>query len=124
MKDNILGLRTTIYKVPDLNEAKEWYSKVFKIEPYFDEPFYVGFNIEGYELGLIPEDIPADKKTDNVLSYWGVENIEKEYNRIISLGGIESEKVKNVGGEIVIATLKDPWGNTIGLIYNPGFKNE
>jgi hypothetical protein len=52
MQSSILGLRTTIYKVTDLPKAKEWYSKAFRSEPYFDEPYYVGFNIGGYELGL------------------------------------------------------------------------
>jgi catechol 2,3-dioxygenase-like lactoylglutathione lyase family enzyme len=48
------GLRTVIYRVPDLTRAKAWYSEAFGIQPYFDEPFYVGFNIGGYELGLDP----------------------------------------------------------------------
>ena len=52
----MLGLRTTIYKVSDLLKAKSWYAKAFETQPYFDEPFYVGFNIGGYELGLLPEE--------------------------------------------------------------------
>ena len=56
MKTSIGGLRTAIYKVGNIIEAKEWYSIVFKTKPYFDEPFYVGFNIAGYELGLQPEE--------------------------------------------------------------------
>lgn len=52
----ILGLRTTIYKVNDIAEAKAWYSKVFGVDPYFDEPYYVGYNIGGYELGIQKED--------------------------------------------------------------------
>ena len=55
MSTNIrLGLRTCIYPVPDLAAAKAWYARAFGVEPYFDEPFYVGFEIGGYELGLIP----------------------------------------------------------------------
>ena len=50
-----LGLRTVVYKVSDLGRAKAWYTKVLGIEPYFDEPFYVGFNVGGYELGLDPD---------------------------------------------------------------------
>jgi lactoylglutathione lyase len=73
----MLGLRTTIYKVPDLAKAKEWYTKAFRTKPYFDEPFYVGFNIAGYELGLLPDENITTNKSDNVLSYWGVDVIQQ-----------------------------------------------
>lgn len=118
----MLGLRTTIYKVGDIEKAIDWYTKVFQTAPYFNESYYVGFNIAGYELGLMPEEHPTTKKTESVISYWGVEDIQKEYQRIIDLGAIENEKPFNVGGELMTATLKDPWGNVIGLIYNPEFK--
>lgn len=120
----MLGLRTTIYKVGDLNAAKKWYAKAFKIEPYFDEPFYVGFNIAGYELGLLPEENPTTEKADSVLSYWGVENIQAEYDHLLSLGATTHEAPTNVGGELMVATVKDPWGNLVGIIYNPYFKLE
>ena len=122
MAASILGLRTTIYKVGDINIAKGWYAEAFQVEPYFDEPFYVGFNVAGYELGLMEEDISAANKTTNVLSYWGVENIEQAVEGFIKLGAVEDTKPTNVGGEIMVATVKDPWGNAIGLIYNPDFK--
>lgn len=51
----ILGLRTAIYHVPDLARAKAWYAEAFGVAPYFDEPFYVGFSVGGYELGLDPD---------------------------------------------------------------------
>jgi predicted enzyme related to lactoylglutathione lyase len=95
---------------------------VFNRNPYFDEPFYIGFNIEGYELGLLPEENSAKPRSDNVLTYWGVNDIQKEYDRLISLGARQHEKPRNVGGEIVTATVNDPWDNVIGLIYNPEFK--
>lgn len=118
----MLGLRTTIYKVPDLQKAKDWYTKAFNHAPYFDEPFYVGFEIGGFELGLLPEESAGVQKSDNVLTYWGVEDIQSEFKRLISLGAREHEKPTNVGGEIITATVKDPWDNVIGLIYNPEFK--
>ncbi len=118
----ILGLRTCIYMVSDLQKAKEWYSLAFQKEPYFDEPFYVGFDIGGFELGLQPSDKSISEKSENVLTYWGVEEIELEYNKLLSLGAIEHEKPNNVGGEIMVASLKDPWGNIIGIIYNPHYK--
>ena len=117
----MLGLRTTIYKVSDLQKAKEWYSKAFETKAYFDEVFYVGFSIQGYELGLLPEE-KSEKKSDNVLSYWGVEGIEETNNRFIKLGATEYEKPNNVGGELMVASVRDPWNNVIGFIYNPYFK--
>ncbi|MCB9250875.1 MAG: VOC family protein [Flavobacteriales bacterium] len=118
----MLGLRTTIYKVDNIEKATEWFSKVFETEPYFKEPFYVGFNIGGYELGLQPESKSTANKTDNVVAYWGVDNIQDTYDRLIELGALEYEKPENVGEELMTATLKDPFGNIIGLIYNPYFK--
>lgn len=122
MKNKILGLRTTIYKVPDIEKAKAWYTQVFGVKPYFDEPFYVGYTIGGYELGLHPEDKPIKHRSDNAVAYWGVEDVEAEYARFLKAGAEPHEAPQNVGGEIVVATVKDPWGNVIGLIYNPGFK--
>jgi predicted enzyme related to lactoylglutathione lyase len=121
MPSNILGLRTTIYKVADLAKAKEWYTRAFDTEPYFDQPFYVGFNISGYELGLDPDN-STGAKSDNAITYWGVNDIQKEFDRLIHLGAVEHGKPTNVGGEIIVATLTDPWGNVIGLIYNPTFR--
>src|SRR6478752_3504829 len=121
MSKSILGLRTCIYKVGDITKAKAWYNNVFQSTPYFDEPFYVGYNIAGYELGLQPEENPTTNKPDSVLTYWGVNDVEKEYQRFLTAGATEHEKPQNVGGEIVVAAVKDPWGNIIGFIYNPEF---
>src|SRR6476620_5769984 len=72
MSERLLGLRTTIYKVPDAAKAKAWYSKVFGITPYFDEPFYVGFNVGGFELGLDPDVSDQSPGAGGGLAYWGV----------------------------------------------------
>ncbi len=119
MKSPILGLRTVIYKVSDLAAAKAWYSEAFQVEPYFDEPYYVGYSIGGFELGLQQETVASG---ENVAVFWGVDEIEVEYKRFLECGAVEVEKPMNVGGEIRVATLKDPWGNLLGLIYNPEFK--
>ena len=120
----MIGLRTTIYKVSDLDAAKKWYEKAFQVAPYFDEPFYVGFSIKGYELGLQPEEESNTQKSTNVVSYWGVTDIQKTYTHFITIGASPHEEPYNVGGELMVATLKDPWDNCIGLIYNPTFKIE
>ena len=121
MKNNILGLRTTIYQVNDLEEATRWYSKAFNTEPYFNEPFYVGFDIAGYELGLQPDKTVAAHKNNSVVAYWGVDDIEATYNRFLALGALTEEAPNEVGGGIFVATVLDPWGNFIGLILNPHF---
>lgn len=121
MTPSMLGLRTVIYRVPDLNEAKKWYEEAFSKPPYFDEPFYVGFEIGGYELGLLPEH-DIQKKGDNVEAYWGVKDIEKEHQRLVKLGAKPHTDIADVGGGIKVATLTDPWGNVVGIIYNPHFK--
>lgn len=118
MDKKILGLRTVGYKVGDLSKAKSWYAEAFGTQPYFDEVFYVGFNIAGYELGLMPDEAVIG---DNIVTYWGVEDIEAKYSHFLSLGAAEHEAPHNVGGEIMVASVKDEWGNIIGLIYNPHF---
>ena len=123
MSTNILGLRTAAYTVSDLTAAKDWYTKAFDTSPYFDEPFYVGFNIGGYELGLLPDDISPENK-GGVYTYWGVEDIEAVYSKLLDLGATGHEKPQNVGGELMVASVKDPWGNILGIIYNPAFNLE
>lgn len=122
MSNKILGLRTTIYKVEDLDAAKKWYAKAFETEPYFDEPFHVGFEIAGYELGLQPEEKSDIPKTANVETYWGVDDVASAFDKFILFGATAHEEPQEVGGGIIVATVKDPWENVIGLIYNPHFK--
>jgi predicted enzyme related to lactoylglutathione lyase len=115
------GLGTVIYPVPDLARAKAWYAKAFGQDPYFDEPFYVGFNIAGYELGLHPE--PADKAGGGGgVAYWRVDDIEAAVQHFVSQGATVVAPVLDVGGDIKVATVADPFGNSIGLLLNPHFR--
>jgi predicted enzyme related to lactoylglutathione lyase len=114
----IHGMRTTVYPVNDLAKAKAWYAQVFSKEPYFDQPFYVGFEIGGFELGLVPDGTPG---TAGANVYWGVDDIEAEVARIVSLGATVHTAVQEVGESIKVADLADPFGNLLGLIYNPHF---
>ena len=117
----ILGLRTVGYPVPDLAAAKAWYAAAFETQPYFEEPFYVGFTIGGFELGLIPDGTPG---TAGAVTYWGVPDVAKEVERFVALGATIIAAPNEVGGGIIVATLGDPFGNAIGLIYNPYFNVE
>ncbi|HEY0066158.1 MAG TPA: VOC family protein [Flavisolibacter sp.] len=123
MEKQFLGLRTVIYKVPDMTAAKEWYSKAFDTTPYFDEPFYVGFSIAGYELGLQP-DPSSGSLSGGVIAYWGVPDVDKAFQKMLDSGATVESEPADVGGEIKVAEVKDPWNNLIGLIYNPHFKAE
>lgn len=116
----IKGLRTTIYKVSDLDRAKAWYSQAFGMAPYFDEPFYVGFNVGGFELGLDP-DTSATNGPGGVLTYWGVDDVEATYAHLIALVARKHEEPREVGGGIMVATVLDPFDNIIGLIVDSSF---
>lgn len=116
------GLRTVIYGVSDIEKAKHWYSTALGINPYFDEPFYVGFNVGGYELGLDPNAEPVSQQSAGVVAYWGVENIQAELKRLVAAGATIHGDVRDVGGGIQVASVLDPFGNIVGLIHNPHFK--
>ena len=120
-----LGLRTAIYYADDLEKAKDWYSSILATQPYFDESFYVGFNVAGYELGLHPrepEGSVTNSGTTGVVAYWGVENAEDSLRQLLDLGASKHEDVQDVGGGIKVASVKDPFGNVFGIIENPNFK--
>jgi predicted enzyme related to lactoylglutathione lyase len=114
------GLRTVIYHAPDLARTKAWYAQAFAITPYFDEPFYVGFNVGGFELGLMP-DGAGGAAPGGVLAYWGVADVGAAFSHLLALGATTHEPPKDVGGDITVATVVDPFGNIIGLIDNPHF---
>lgn len=117
------GLQTVVYAAPDLKSAKKWYAEVLGIKPYFVEDFYVGFNVGGYELALDPDRTVARPAGSGAIAYWGVDDVEEELNRLLSLGAKQHTPFHDVGGGIKVGTVLDPFGNAIGLIYNPHFKN-
>ena len=114
------GLTTVIYRVPDLPGAKAWYSGAFGIQPYFDESFYVGFNIGGYELGLDPN-ANGVSVGNNTVTYWGVPDVAAAHERLLQHGASPREAVTDVGDGIKVAAVADPFGNLIGIIENPHF---
>ncbi|MEP6920884.1 MAG: VOC family protein [bacterium] len=117
-----LGLRTAIYQVKDIEQAKAWYTSMLGFGPYFDEPFYVGFNVGGYELGLQPDGSGPSNQAEGVVAYWGVENAKAAFQKLLDHGAVKHEDVQDVGEGIKAATVKDPFGNVIGIIENPKFK--
>jgi len=104
-----------------MDQAKMWYAQAFNTKPYFDEPYYIGYDIGGFELGIQPRADGDPASGENVLVYWGVEEIEDCFQRLVDMGAKVHESPTNVGGELMVATVKDPWDNILGLIYNPSF---
>ena len=123
-----LGLRTAAYHVSDIEKAKDWYSSILGFAPYFDQPFYVGFNVGGYELGLQPtEDTPTSAtskadKSDGAVPYWGVADAAAALQFLLEKGATPHEDLQDVGEGIKVAAVKDPFGNVFGVIENPHFK--
>jgi predicted enzyme related to lactoylglutathione lyase len=119
----LLGLRTVIYYVPDMERAKAWYASLLGIAPYFDQPYYISFNVGGFELGLHPSGDGHEPSTGGVAAYWGVENLASVWPRVLELGGVVVDKPQDVGEGIQVAAVRDPFGNLLGLIENPNFPN-
>jgi predicted enzyme related to lactoylglutathione lyase len=117
-----LGLRTVIYHAPDLAKARTWYSSVLGVEPYFNQPFYVGFNVGGYELGLDPDASTTPGGSHGSVAYWGVADVRTSLERLLSLGATTRSDVQEVGEGIRVATVLDPFGNIFGIIENPHYK--
>lgn len=114
------GLRTVIYKVEDLDKAKAWFTKATGEKPYFDQPFYVGFNVGGYELGLDP-DIKGKVRAGSDVAYWGVADCKKAVKKLVELGAKIVVDVHDVGEGIKVATVTSPFGHPMGVIENPHF---
>jgi catechol 2,3-dioxygenase-like lactoylglutathione lyase family enzyme len=118
---SFLGLRTVKYAAPDLEKAKAWYARALGLRPYFDQPFYVGFNVGGFELGLDPN--AATRGAGGVVAYWGVPDIAAAWEHLRAAGAKPVEQISDVGDGIKVAALEDPFGNLIGIIENPHFPN-
>lgn len=118
-----LGLRTVVFHVreQDLEAAKNWYRQVLGQDPYFDQPFYVGFNVGGFELGIDPDPNAGSPGRGGSAAYWGVADIQASFQRMVELGATPQAEVTDVGGGIKVASFDDPFGNTVGIIENPHF---
>jgi catechol 2,3-dioxygenase-like lactoylglutathione lyase family enzyme len=118
MPIELLGLRTVIYPVIDLQAAKLWWSTLLGQEPYFDEPFYVGFAVAGYELGLLPDANPVE----GAVTYWGVASVPDAIAAAVAVGAIEHSAPTAVGAGITTGSVLNLSGNVIGFIDNPNFQ--
>jgi predicted enzyme related to lactoylglutathione lyase len=115
-----LRLRSIIAAVPDLARAKQWYAEWLGIEPYFDQPFYVGFDVNGFEIGLHPEESTPSSRTGGAVGYWKVDDLDAEWRRMLAIGATSHSPAQDVGGGVRVAQVLDPFGTPIGLIEERG----
>lgn len=109
------GLRTVIFPAKDLAASTAWWTEVLGFGPYFEEPFYVGFQVDGDELGLLPD---ADV-ADGAQVYFAVDDVPGALAELVAKGATVTAEATDVGGGIVTALARSPQGSLVGLIYNP-----
>jgi predicted enzyme related to lactoylglutathione lyase len=107
------GITTIIYPVKDITQSTTAFRKLLGIEPYADQPYYVGFKIGEQDIGLVPTSPNAV-----MTPFYHVDDIKSSLQILLDAGSEIIQDIKNVGGERLIASVKDNSGNIIGLIQN------
>ncbi len=108
------GLKSITYKVPDIEKAKNWYSKVFDTKPIIDTSFGVIFSVGDSSFGLSPNTNTTIKLDDSVIAYWEVDDVDYEYKRLLQLGATVHTEISFVLNR-KRATVIDPFGNILGI---------
>ncbi len=111
------GIRTVIYPVKDLAQAKTLYGKLLGVGPYADEAYYVGFRVGDQEVGLDPHG--HSQGMTGPVGYWHVDDIKESLKLLLDAGAEAQQAITDVGGGKLIATVKDADGNIIGLVQSP-----
>ena len=110
------GLKSVIYPSNDLAIDKAFWEKVTGVKPYYDEPYYVGFSVNGSELGLDPN--ATQEGLTYPVSYWHVKDTKEASDSLIAVGVKVHSELKDVGG-LMMGTFEDRSGNIFGIIDNP-----
>ena len=113
------SLKRVTYQVPDMDQARQWYCTVLEKEPALDSPFYVMFVIGDAVLTLVPAGNGSSQGDERVVAYWGVEDIEAVYRRLLELGATARAEISTTRLNIRIAKVVDPFGNVIGITDKP-----
>ncbi len=111
------GIKTVLHPVSDLAAAKAVYTALLGIPPQADSPYYVGFDVEGQQIGLVPGGGP-DGMTSPV-AFWHVSDIEAKLAEVTAAGATVKESPHDVAAGRLVATFTDPDGNVLGLIQDP-----
>ena len=105
------GIKTILYPVTDINQSKTVFRKLLGVEPYADQPYYVGFKIDDQDIGLVP-----NNPEGGVAAFFHVDDIKDNLQILVDAGAQIIQEIKNVGGGRLIASVKDKDGNIIGLV--------
>jgi predicted enzyme related to lactoylglutathione lyase len=111
------GIGTIIYPVKDINRTKKMFSRFLEVEPYANMPYYVGYKVGNLEIGLDPNGF--NQGMTGPITYYHVTDIKKSMQALIDEGAQKLQDIKDVGGGKLIATVKGPEGNVMGLIQMP-----
>jgi predicted enzyme related to lactoylglutathione lyase len=120
------GLTTVSFWAADLAAAKQWYAELLGIEPYFERPGYAEFRLGDYqhELGLIDSRYAPDPLATGPASavvYWHVDDVPATLGRLLSMGAQQREAPTDRGAGFITASVVDPFGNILGIMYNPHY---
>ena len=121
------GLTTITYSADDVAAAADWYASVVGVEPYFRKDFndalaYVEFRIGDYshELGILDRRYigPTPERQGGTVAYWAVDDVQASYDRLLELGATPNQPVTEQGPGFVTASVTDPFGNVLGVMFN------
>ena len=111
------GIKTVLHPVSDLAAAKSVYTALLGVEPSSDAPYYVGYEVEGQQIGLVPNG--GQEGMTSPIAYWHVSDIEAKLAEVTAAGASVKEPARDVGGGRLVATFTDPDGNVLGLLQDP-----
>ena len=111
-----LGIQTVLHPVTDLDAAKAVYSALLGMEPTSDSAYYVGYEVEGQHIGLVPGGGPQGMTSP--VAYWHVPDIEAKLAEVTAAGAAVKESPHDVGGGRLVATFTDFDGNVLGLLQD------
>ena len=103
-----------VYPTKELASTKQIFSKFLGVEPYVDEPYYVGYKVGDMEIGLDP-----NAQNAGPVTYIDVADIKSSLQEIIALGATLQQDVKDVAKGLLVASVKDKDGNILGFRQNP-----
>ena len=110
------GIKTVLHPVSDLTAAKAVYTALLGRSPQADAPYYVGYDVAGQHIGLVPGG--AAQGMTGPVAYWHVPDLEAKLAEVTAAGATLKDPVRDVGGGRLVATVTDPDGNVLGLLQD------